>query len=154
MSEAIDQIPAGPAAAAVSIDDAPRLGQAPSGALRRRIRSLVIAPLKLVWRLLRPLRRPLVARFDYRIVQLLGVEFQGLSTQMNRLSVQVAQAQDQQLATIREMNLFVEGLVREIARVQSQVQVLSQTYAQVLSAEGRPAAWYGPESAELTTSHG
>lgn len=141
MSETIDQNPAYPAVA-------------PAATLRRRVRSLVFTPLKLGWRLLRPLRRPLVARFDYRIVQLLGVEFQGLSTQMNRLSVQVAQAQDQQLATIREMNIFVEGLVREIARLQSQVQALSQTYAQVLSAECRPTPWYGAETNALTTSHG
>jgi hypothetical protein len=153
MSETIDQNPAGPLAEHCPADEVAPLGGPKTVNLRRRVRSLVFAPLKLVWRLLRPLRRPLVARFDFRIVQLLGDQFQGLSTQMNRLSVQVAQAHDQHLATTRDMNVFVEGLVREIARLQAQLQALSQTYAQVLSAQSQPAPWYAAETNELTTSH-
>lgn len=123
----------------------PRWSGARASAVRSTLRFLCVAPLRLLWQLTRPIRRPLVARFDRRIVNLMGADFRALSEQMNCLSTQVMQSNERHLDTVREMNVFVEGLVREVARLQSQMLALSQLCAQNLSKERRPTSWYEPE---------
>ena len=123
----------------------PRSGGARASAVRSTLRFLCVAPLRLLWQLTRPIRRPLVARFDRRIVDLMGADFRALSEQMNCLSTQVLQSNERHLNTVREMNVFVEGLVREVARLQSQMLALSQLCAQNLSHESEPPSWYEPE---------
>lgn len=99
------------------------------------------APFKLLWRLTRPIRRPMVAKFDDRIVRLVGADFRALSEQVDRLSLQVADANSRHLDAVREMNLFVEGLVREVARMQTQILTLTQLCAQQSPGERQPAPW-------------
>ncbi len=42
---------------------------------------------------------------------------------------------------MREPNIFIEGLVREVAQLQEQVQSLSQTCAQLALSTGPYAPW-------------
>ena len=123
----------------------PHSSGAGAPAVRSTLRLICMAPLRLLWQLTRPIRRPLVARFDRRIVTLMGADFRALSEQMNCLSTQVMQSNERHLNAVREMNVFVEGLVREVARLQSQMLALSQLCAQNLSHERPPASWYEPE---------
>ena len=135
---------------ATKIDEAvwteqPRSSGARAPAFRSTVRFICVAPLRLLWQLTRPIRRPLVARFDRRIVNLMGADFRALSEQMNCLSTQVMQSNERHLNAVREMNVFVEGLVREVARLQAQMLALSQLCAQNLSHERGPTSWYEPQ---------
>ena len=142
MTLALNQNPASAARfAAASDGGAAAPGERPA-ATERRIRSFALAPLKAVWRLLRPLRQPVVSRVDQHIAAVLRADLNVISDQLNQFAVQTAQAQQQSLIAMREMNLFVEGLVREIAQLQEQVQTLSQACAQLApAAAGRFAPW-------------
>lgn len=138
MSIAIDRNSARLDSELVHSDQRPR---GPCAATRRRnVRSLALAPLKAAWRLLKPIREPLVVRFDRHIAGVLHADVSVLSDQFDQFAAQTAEAQQQSLAAMRETNLFVDGLVREIAQLQEQVQTLSQTCAQLAPLAGRFAA--------------
>ena len=119
--------------------DSPFPCKAPAPA-PRRVRSLALAPLKAAWRLLKPIRARLAARFDRRVATVLHAQLSVLSDQIREFAGQTAEAQRQSLAATRETNLFVDGLVREIAQMQEQVQTLSQACAQLASTPGSAAA--------------
>lgn len=108
--------------------------------------------LKVFWRAARPVGRPVVAKLDRHFLQLLDADFQTLSEQMNRLSTQVMEANESHVNAVREMNVFVDGMLREVARLQSQVLTLSQICSQNLPADARPAPWYEREAKELAHS--
>lgn len=149
MSEATDQ-PATLQGLQASAGDACSTmpGGDPSSLSGRGIRAISIAPLKAIWRLLKPLGQPVVSRVDQHIAAVLRADLNVLSDQLNKFAVQTAQAQQQSLMAMREMNIFVEGLVREIAQLQEQVQALSQNCAPL-------AAWAdGDGDRQATTSLG
>ncbi|HUY90535.1 MAG TPA: hypothetical protein VMV10_17490 [Pirellulales bacterium] len=114
--------------------------EATQPAPRRSFRSLSLSPLKAAWRLFKPIREPLVVRFDRHVAGVLHADLSVLSAQFAQFAAQTAEAQQQSLAAMRETNIFVDGLVREIAQLQEQVQTLSQTCAQLSPAAGRFAA--------------
>lgn len=115
------------------------------------IKSICAAPLKLLWHATRPVRRPIVAKFDNYIVHLLGADFRALSDQLSRVSVQVAEANERHANSVRDMNVFVDGLLREVGRLQSQMLALSQICAQGRQT-GDPASWYEREPEAFTHS--
>lgn len=118
--------------------DSPRPCNVAPPAARRSFRSLALTPLKSAWRLIKPIRDPLIARFDRRVATVLHAQLSVLSRQIGEFAAQTAETQRQSLAAMRETNLFVDGLVREIAQLQEQVQALSHACAQL--APGRFAA--------------
>ncbi|HVW39601.1 MAG TPA: hypothetical protein VHB99_19925 [Pirellulales bacterium] len=121
-------------------------GDAPLPRAKGGLRSLSVAPLKAIWRLLKPLRQPFMSRVDQHIATVLRADLNVLSDQLNKFAVQTAQAQQQSLIAMRETNIFIEGLVREIAQLQEQVQSLSQNCTPL-------AAWAdGDGGRQATTS--
>ncbi len=114
--------------------------------------SLWAGVLKVFWRATRSVRRPVVAKLDRHVLQLLHADFQTLSEQLNHLSAQVTEANASHVNAVREMNVFVDGMLREVARLQSQVLTLSQICSQNLPADARPAPWYDHETEELAHS--
>jgi hypothetical protein len=137
--------------ASTSEEHRPALGEAPPASSGRGVRSLLFAPLKSLWRLSRPIRQPVVSRFDQHMATVLRADLNVISDQLNRFAVQTAQAQQQSLTAMREMNIFVEGLVREIAQLQEQVQMLSQTCAQLGPASESFAPWAEGEGGRPAT---
>lgn len=123
--------------------DSPGPRKAAQSMPRRSVRSLALVPLKSAWRLLKPIRAPLAARFDQRVATVLHAQLSVLSDEIREFAAQTAEAQRQSLAAIRETNLFVDGLVREIAQLQEQVQTLSQICAHLAPTPGSFAASAG-----------
>ncbi|HEV3343442.1 MAG TPA: hypothetical protein VG125_23925 [Pirellulales bacterium] len=72
--------------------------------------------LRVVWRAARPLRRALAARFD-----------QHLDRHFQNWVARVEQAQADQRHAAADMQLVADALVRELVRLQSQVQRLHET---------------------------
>ena len=152
MSVATDQGPTRQALRATANDACSAIREgAPSFLSGRGIRSISLAPLKAIWRLLRPIRRPIVSRVDQHIATVLRADLNVLSDQLNKFAVQTAQAQQQSLIAMRETNIFIEGLVREVAQLQEQVQTLSQTCAQLALSAGPFAPW-ADRDRQATTS--
>jgi hypothetical protein len=108
--------------------------------------------LKAIWRLLKPIRQPVMSRVDQHIATVLRADLNVLSDQLNKFAVQTAQAQQQSLIAMRETNIFIEGLVREVAQLQEQVQSMSQTCAQLAVSTGPYAPWAERDSDRLATT--
>lgn len=152
MSIATDQFQTRPASRVAASDTClSRPRGAPPSLAGRGIRSLSAATLKAIWRLLKPIRQPVMSRVDQHIAMVLRADLNVLSDQLNKFAVQTAQAQQQSLIAMRETNIFIEGLVREVAQLQEQVQTLSQTCAQLALSAGPFAPW-ADRDRQATTS--
>ena len=92
-----------------------------------------------------PLRRPVLSRVDQHIARVLRADLNVLSDQLNRFAVQTAEAQQQSLLAIREMNIFIDGLLREMAQLQEQIQTLSLTCSQLAASADHEADQTGRE---------
>jgi len=152
MSLATDQSPTLQGLRATACDAClTKPGGAPPSVSGRGIRSLTIAPLKAIWRLLKPIRQPVMSRVDQHIATVLRADLNVLSDQLNKFAVQTAQAQQQSLIAMRETNIFIEGLVREVAQLQEQVQTLSQACTQLAVSAGPFTPWADRDSDRQAT---
>ncbi len=75
--------------------------------MRQRIKSV----LRRLWRLASPLRRPIVRKFDAYLVERLQRQIKPL-----------AQVVAEQLVQLRELNLCAENTIRELIRLQMQLE--------------------------------
>lgn len=114
--------------------------------------SLWTTLLRPIWRMTRAVRRPVVAKLDNHVTQLLSPDFRTLFEQLNKLSVQIAEANERQVTTLREMNVFVDGMLREVARLQSQMVSLSQLCSQNLAQDCGPPPWREQDAEEFAHS--
>jgi hypothetical protein len=99
------------------------------------MRRLLKTPLRLLWRLTAVLRRPLVRKLDRKLIRLcreelapaLAVQSLELRAENDRLyeTLRHIQAQLQgQQHVLGEMSLALDSLIRELVRLQMQVEAL------------------------------
>jgi hypothetical protein len=80
-----------------------------------------------LWRMGSPLRRPMVRKFDAHVAR-----------QLHRQIKPLVQVMSQQLVQLRELNLCAESTIRELLRLQMQLET---GQVAVETAEEIPADW-------------
>ena len=93
---------------------------------------------KLIWRMSAPVRRPLLARFDAHVAELIGgtvnarimpelIKPLAISLhRLERIEDSLARADHAASAMAEEVDMVLNGLSREIFRLQSQVEMLQR----------------------------
>jgi len=97
------------------------------------VNSWIKAPLKILWRLLAPVRRPLLRKLDQRIA---AVVLRALADRHHELLGQIldsrklsAAAEDRQQTILAELNMLAESIVRELMRLQRQMEAIEAQVA-------------------------
>jgi|GEM_PF-7069804 len=105
--------------------------------MKRQIKRMLKPVARMLWRGTSPIRRPLVRKFNNKVGTLMHEQISSISSMQDRLSRDIHAALEhhrhyhEQKArevqpVIQELNLVLDGVVRELTRLQNQVEILHQ----------------------------
>ncbi len=129
----------------------------------KRLLKLVLKPL---WRLTRPFRAPLVSRFDDRVSRLVSNSVNArmlpelieplavILRRLERIEDSLARADRTAMALSEEVDLVLNGVSREIFRLQAQVEHLQTTLARDPRAVNGGLSIVDPSDDESTVLRG
>lgn len=102
------------------------------------MKTWLMRPWKALWKSMAAVRRPLIRKFDNHIRHQISAALDGPSQE---LTAAVRQAMAQHREALEEINLFNESIVREVVRMQNQLEHVQSAIADLSDsgAQNQPA---------------
>lgn len=120
--------------------------------MTRVIETLLKAPARLFWRLARPVRRALMQRLNAHLAHVVAEGLAGPSARLDAVTAALGRIEEsvnvgRHVAEHQsaDANLLLDGLVREVARLQMQIEALREA---IDEAQGHGLALVGRQEAE------